>query len=244
MQNDELGRRFMEAQGRVAAIEGSKNPAPNTQAQVEPSRQGGEQNAAPQFLNEQVQAHAVATQAMYESQGFPAGAARAAAQAMNASTPNPMQAIQTPDPGPTPPMQPGATMQAMAVFQQAAANAMQAATPTQQHPVQTPAPSAPQMQPGATMQAMAAFQQAAGTAMQAAMGMNPAGNPQQAYADAMNAFAQQAGQAQYAAAQQQGMQQHAFMGFPASMPIPMQWQQPPTKPVEQQQDQPQQGQAI
>lgn len=81
------------------------------------------------------------------------------------------------------------------------------------------------MQPGATMQAMAAFQQAAAAAMQAAMGMNPAASPQQAYADAINAFAQQAGQAQFA----QGIQ---FIGFPPAMPMGMMWQQPTKQCVE------------
>ena len=86
-------------------------------------------------LNEQQKnAEIVATQALYESQGFPAAAARAAAQAMNstgsatlgfdnftaASRSSAMMV-------PPPPMQPGATMQAMANFQQAAAAAMQAA---------------------------------------------------------------------------------------------------------------------
>ena len=92
------------------------------------------------------------------------------------------------------------------------------------------------MQPGATMQAMAAFQQAAAAAMQAAMGMNPTASPQQAYADAMNAFAQQAGQAQF----QQGMQ---FMGFPPAMPMPMMWQQP-TKPNVEQPQQSQHEQQV
>mmetsp|Transcript_13821 Transcript_13821/g.22897 ORF Transcript_13821/g.22897 Transcript_13821/m.22897 type:complete len:337 (+) Transcript_13821:35-1045(+) len=218
MQNDEFTRRLMEAQARVAAVEGSKdhNQAqviPNAVKQLDNQKQPDDQNVPPQFLNEQNQAQAVATQAMYESQGFPAGAARAAAQAMNASTPGP-----TPDGG-APTMQPGAN-------------------------------GLPQMQPGATMQAMAAFQQAAAQAMQAAMGMNPtaAANPQQAYADAMNAFAQQAGQQAQFAAQQQGMPQGSYMGFPHAM-VPMQWQQQQqqpgaTKPVavaqppQQQQQQP------
>lgn len=142
VQNDELARRLMDAQSRVASVEGNKDAAPTPEAKVEQPK-GAE---PPTFMNEQAAAQAVATQAMYESQGFPAGAARAAAQAMNASTPS------------------------------------QSAPET---------PGAPQMQPGATMQAMAAFQQAAAAAMQAAMGMNPTA-PQQAYADAMNAFAQQA----------------------------------------------------
>lgn len=181
MQNEELGRRFMEAQARVAAIEANKNSEP---VQPEIPQKPVEQRAPPS-LNEQVQAQAVATQALYESQGFPAGAARAAAQAINASTAGPDQ------------------------------------TPSNA----TSATGAPQMQPGATMQAMATFQQAAAAAMQAAMGMNPAASPQQAYADAINAFAQQAGQAQFA----QGIQ---FIGFPPAMPMGMMWQQPTKQCVE------------
>lgn len=189
MQNEELGRRFAEAQTRVAAIEASK--ASESQPQPEVPQKQIEPRAPAQSLNEQVQAHAVATQALYESQGFPAGAARAAAQAMNASTPAPEQKISITSP-----------------------------------PVNGVVPP---MQPGATMQAMAAFQQAAAAAMQAAMGMNPAANPQQVYADAINAFAQQAGQVQF----QQGMQ---FMGFPPAMPMAMMWQQPskPSMEVPQQ----------
>lgn len=182
MQNEELGRRFMEAQARVAAIEANKGSDCPAQPEI-PLKQV--ETRAPPSLNEQVQAQAVATQALYESQGFPAGAARAAAQAINASTPGPDQT--------------------------------QSNTPSVN--------GVPQMQPGATMQAMAAFQQAAAAAMQAAMGMNPAASPQQAYADAINAFAQQAGQAQFA----QGIQ---FIGFPPAIPMAMMWQQPPKQCVE------------
>lgn len=133
MQNDELSRRFMEAQAKVAAIEGNgkaqtestEKETPETNNDTE--KKQSEQNSAPEFMNEQVKAQAVATQAMYESQGFPAGAARAAAQAMNASnTATTVVNSQSPS-GSTPQMQPGATMQAMATFQQAAAAAMQAA---------------------------------------------------------------------------------------------------------------------
>ncbi len=85
----------------------------------------------------------VATQALLESQGFPAAAARAASQAMNStgsataatvfdhfstttnSLSNNSSAMMAPPPPPQ--MQPGATMQAMANFQQAAAAAMQTA---------------------------------------------------------------------------------------------------------------------
>ena len=174
----------MEAQARVAAIEASKASENPPQPEVPQNQMD---RIATQSLNEQVQAQAVATQALFESQGFPAGAARAAAQAMNASTPGPEQTI--------------------------------ANTTTPSTTIPNTSTAVPAMQPGATMQAMAAFQQAAAAAMQAAMGMNPAASPQQVYADAMNAFAQQAGQVQF----QQGMQ---FMGFPAAIPMPMMWQQP------------------
>mmetsp|Transcript_17648 Transcript_17648/g.26790 ORF Transcript_17648/g.26790 Transcript_17648/m.26790 type:complete len:261 (-) Transcript_17648:71-853(-) len=134
MQNDELSRRFMEAQTKVAVIERKdKKKAESTEKKEETQESDDtkpkhtEQSSAPEFRNEQVKAQAVATQAMYESQGFPAGAARAAAQAMNA--PNTVSTVvNTPSPAVgVPQMQPGATMQAMAAFQQAAAAAMQAA---------------------------------------------------------------------------------------------------------------------
>mgnify|MGYP001804477929 CR=1 FL=1 len=71
----------------------------------------------------------MATQAIFESQGFPAAAARAAAQAVNGSLTDTPSVTQQPSiPNSTlPTMQPGATMQAMANFQQAAAAAMQQA---------------------------------------------------------------------------------------------------------------------
>ena len=92
-------------------------------------------------LNEQQRnAEIVATQALYESQGFPSAAARAAAQAMNStgaatlglehiasSIRNANGGAMMVSSSTPPPMQPGATMQAMANFQQAAAAAMQAA---------------------------------------------------------------------------------------------------------------------
>jgi len=194
MQNEELSLRFMEAQAKVAAIKGNGTAqAETTEEEVSETKNSktkkkqSEQNSAPEFMNEQVKAQAVATQAMYESQGFPAGAARAAAQAMNASN-------------------------------------------TTSTVVNAPATSVrvSQMQPGATMQAMATFQQAAAAAMQAALGMNPtaaAGNQQQAYAQAMTAFAQQQTREvpQFPGSQQQGMQQ-AFMAF-NPMAMQMAWQQ-------------------
>ena len=66
-------------------------------------------------LEQQAQAQAAATQAIFERQGFPPAAARAAAQTMNATPAKPDS--------PTA----GSTMKAMASFQQAAAAAMQAA---------------------------------------------------------------------------------------------------------------------
>jgi hypothetical protein len=117
MQNEELGRRFMEAQSRVAAVEGNNDAAHGSKMEAKTEQPNS------QFVNEQAQAQAVATQAMYESQGFPAGAARAAAQAMNGAT-----TLDAAAPTPSvPQMQPGATMQAMAAFQQAAHVAMSAA---------------------------------------------------------------------------------------------------------------------
>jgi hypothetical protein len=123
MQNEELSRRYLEAKSRVASIEGNSNGSETT-CKVEESQTS--QQVTPHFLNEQIQAQAVAAQALYESQGFPSGAARAAAQAMNGSTPG-TEASSTASTANVPQMQPGATMQAMAAFQQAAAAAMQAA---------------------------------------------------------------------------------------------------------------------
>jgi hypothetical protein len=123
MQNEELSRRYLEAKSRVASIEGNSNGSETT-CKVEESQTS--QQVTPHFLNEQIQAQAVAAQALYESQGFPSGAARAAAQAMNGSTPG-TEASSSASIANVPQMQPGATMQAMAAFQQAAAAAMQAA---------------------------------------------------------------------------------------------------------------------
>jgi bZIP transcription factor len=132
-QNDELTRLLMQAQAHAnsanapateTAIGDTKVAAvltavpETTVMQVEAPRPAAPiaaVAAAAQPPSEQeqlLQANTVATQALYESKGFPAAAARAAAHTMNASLP---------------PMQPGATMQAMANFQQACAQAMQAA---------------------------------------------------------------------------------------------------------------------
>jgi hypothetical protein len=215
-QNDELSRLLMQAQNQAAAVENSTPgqpelslpsvSAPQTTAIVKPD---GEQ-ASNSF--QQAQAQAVATQAMFESQGFPAAAARAAAQTMNASAPSDAPATTTTTtPAPAvsqsslPPMQPGATMQAMANFQQAAAAAMQAAIQGMQG------------NPGVNMNQLAA---------------TPVGaNPQQAYTDTMTALAMQQAAAAAAAGQQFTMQPGMqFMAHPM-----IAWQQ-------QQQQQQQQAQ--
>lgn len=120
---------------------------------------------------EQAEAEAVATQALYESQGFSAAAARQAAQTMKGSRTKPASIDAT-----LTDMQPGATMQAMASFQQAATAAMQAAMQGINNAI-----------PGVSMSQLAA---------------TPAGaNAQQAYTDTMTAIAMQ--QAAAAAAGQQ-----------------------------------------
>lgn len=96
---------------------------------------------------------------MFETQGFPAQAARAAAQTLNS--------------GALPPMQPGATMQAMANFQQAAAAAMQAAMQgmhgvNAMHLAVTPAPGQNAQQAFTDTMTALAMQQAAAAHMGAA----------------------------------------------------------------------------
>eukprot|EP00429_Kryptoperidinium_foliaceum_P075329 CAMPEP_0176221816 /NCGR_PEP_ID=MMETSP0121_2-20121125/19917_1 /TAXON_ID=160619 /ORGANISM="Kryptoperidinium foliaceum, Strain CCMP 1326" /LENGTH=316 /DNA_ID=CAMNT_0017561017 /DNA_START=81 /DNA_END=1031 /DNA_ORIENTATION=- len=193
-QNDDLSRMLMQAQAQVAAIEGQQQPtnAPASQPAA-PVKTEAPQQEQPQGSFQQAEANTVATQAVYESQGFPAAAARAAAQTMNGSTSGSNAQEATPATAPTPaassgtslpPMQPGATMQAMANFQQAAAAAMQAAV------------QGMQSIPGVSVQALTA------TA--------PAGaNSQQAYNDTMTALAMQ--QAAAAAVGQQYFQQNPFM---------------------------------
>lgn len=158
-QNDELTRMLMQAQTQIANGDEDK---PAAAVEVKPAAPAPtltvEQDA--KLQQEQAQAQAVATQAMYESQGFPAAAARAAAQTMTGSMPS---------------MQPGATMQAMANFQQAAAQAMQ--------------------------QAMGAMSSVGLNVHQ--MAAVPVGtNPQQAYTDTMTALAMQQAAAAAAAAGQ------------------------------------------
>jgi hypothetical protein len=222
-QNDELSRLFMQAQNQAAAVD-------TTGALVQPAGEPSATGIAPaaaaaatqmvvkpegeQASNsfQQAQAQAVATQAMFESQGFPAAAARAAAQTMNASAPSADPAT-VPAPAVSqsslPPMQPGATMQAMANFQQAAAAAMQAAIQGMQGI------------PGVNMNQLAA---------------TPVGaNPQQAYTDTMTALAmQQAAAAAAAGGQQQFVMQPGmhFMAHPM-----LAWQQQQQQAQQQQQTQ-------
>jgi hypothetical protein len=210
-QNDDLTRMLMQAQSQVAAAEGagqssaSSEPDSKQPAAVEPqgvNSEGGGMEPAAVSAAEQAQAQAVATQAMYETQGYSAAAARSAAQTMNASpAPGPMSAM-TAVPQPTvsagsghvsiPSMTPGATMQAMANFQQAAAAAMQAAM----HGMQGI--------PGVNLNQLSA---------------TPAGaNAQQAYTDTMTALAMQQAAAaaghQFLSSMQQHQQQHPAHLFP------------------------------
>jgi hypothetical protein len=127
---------------------------------------------------EQKKADTVATQAIFESQGFPAAAARAAAQAMNGNLDEKATSSTAAGDAPTtsasvlPSMQPGSTMQAMHNFQQAAAAAMQ--------------------------QAMGQMKGVPGLSQMAAA---PVGiNPQHAFTDAMTAIAMQQHAAAAAAA--------------------------------------------
>lgn len=145
-QNDELGRLFMQAQSQVAAVENGQQHQSQAQAQANANQEAAKAQAdaahqqqqqhqytAISSLSQQAQANTVATQALFESQGFPPAAARTAAQTMNATAPTPGALVPhnvsttTTNPPALPAMQPGATMQAMANFQQAAAAAMQAA---------------------------------------------------------------------------------------------------------------------
>lgn len=175
-QNDNLTRLLLQAQSQVNTSEASANAA--EQQQVTLKTEGEAVPPVGTSSNEQAEAQAVATQAVYESQGFPAAAARAAAQTMNASgQATSIATTTTAQPGqPFPTMQTGATMQAMANFQQAAAAAMQSAMG--------------QMQsiPGVNMNQIAA--QPVGT------------NAQQAYTDTMTALAMQQAAAAAASGQQ------------------------------------------
>lgn len=170
---------------------------------------------------QQAQAQAVATQAIFESQGFPAAAARMAAQTMNAGG---YSAI--------PPMQPGATMQAMANFQTACAQAMQAAIQGMQS---VPGLNLAQMQMlpthGANMQQAYTDQMTALAMQQAAaaqMGAHHfllaapllAGNAMWAANSAVAAATVAAANhsANVATASQQQQQHHQLQGQPSSPP--------------------------
>jgi hypothetical protein len=226
-QNDELSRLFMQAQNQAAAVDTTGTSVqPGEQSQSQPCAiapaaaaaaaatqivvKGEGEQASNSF--QQAQAQAVATQAMFESQGFPAAAARAAAQTMNASaapSTDPATAAAPSISQPSlPPMQPGATMQAMANFQQAAAAAMQAAIQGMQGI------------PGVNMNQLAA---------------TPVGaNPQQAYTDTMTALAMQQAAAAAAAGSQQFVMQPGmhFMAHPM-----LAWQQQQQQHQAQQQQQ-------
>jgi bZIP transcription factor len=148
-QNDELGRILLRVQTKIkavdegtevaspvfvpastaahtAAVEAKPPPAAAAVAAAGVVGQGGTATTVSAHeikeldvqsqQEQQARAQAVATQAILESQGFPEAAARMAAQTMNVGAYSNI-----------PPMQPGATMQAMANFQTACAQAMHAA---------------------------------------------------------------------------------------------------------------------
>ncbi|GAX14970.1 hypothetical protein FisN_12Lh331 [Fistulifera solaris] len=178
--NDELMQLLIQAQSMISP-NGEQKPSAHVH---DPIASNGMKDSM-----EQVEAEAVATQALYASQGFSAAAAREVAQTMKGTGSkigNVDSAI--------PDVQTGATMQAMASFQQAATAAMEAAMQGISHAI-----------PGLNMSQLAA---------------TPVGaNAQQAYTDAMTAMAMQQA-ATTTAGQQLGMQsfmmnpmfawQHAF----------------------------------
>ena len=196
-QNEELMRLILRAKNEVAAQEsGTKmevngQPTP-TAENVDPVIKSGELMKA----FGQAEADAVAAQAVFKSQGFPTAAARAAAQAVVPSVTSPSGSSQAAHP---PTMQPGATMQAMANFQQAATIAMQNAMK-----------SLAKTMPGVPVSQFSAPQPTDGT------------NAQQAFTDTMTALAMQ--QAAAAAGQQFMMQQS---GMPFLFPM-FGWTQPTT----------------
>lgn len=224
-QNDDLTRLLLQAQASVSAVNGSNAGPSRPENNVPPDAQPAPAASTAKQETDQRQAQAVATQAMYESQGYPAAAARAAAQAMNsaaaaAAVPPAATSVATttaaaattvattPAPSPftggaLPTMQPGATMQAMANFQQAAAAAMQVAI------------QGMQSIPGVNLTQLAMAPPAAGT------------NAQQAYTDTMTALAMQQAAAAAAAAAGQQFAMHAAAGLPFLPPHAMQmaWQQ-------------------
>jgi hypothetical protein len=197
-QNDELSRLLIQAQAQIASLEDGKKEESKASASFTNTEQVDGDSAF-----QQAQAQAVATQAIYESKGFPAAAARAAALAMNAN-----ESAEAPSAVPSPTeilaMQPGATMQAMANFQQAATAAMQTAIQGMQDI------------PGVNMMQLAA---------------TPVGaNAQQAYTDTMTAISMQQAAAA-AAAGSHIMMQSAFMTHPSLLwpESVVQATQPPTQ---------------
>lgn len=211
-QNDELTRLLMQAQAQVkisalvSATPATQDESTSATPSTEPNTEAGgvqqpqQGQAQPQQVqlqqsqqDQQAQAQAVATQALYESQGFPAAAARAAAQTMNCvAHSNPQSAGSSQA---LPPMQPGATMQAMANFQQAAAAAMQAA--------------------------MAGMQGIPGVNLTSMTATHTGANAQQAYTDTMTALAmQQAAAAHMGAYMGQHNPAAAFIANPMAMGWP------------------------
>jgi hypothetical protein len=207
-QNDDLTRLLLQAQASVSAVSGQGSTG-NSETKAPQEASAPPVSTAKQETD-QLQAQTVATQAMYESQGYPAAAARAAAQAINSAVAVTPAAATVTSPAPSsftggalPTMQPGATMQAMANFQQAAAAAMQVAI------------QGMQSIPGVNLTQLAMAPPAAGT------------NAQQAYTDTMTALAMQQAAAAAAAAAGQQFAMHAAAGLPFLPPHAMQmaWQQ-------------------
>jgi hypothetical protein len=194
-QNEELMRLILRAKSEVAAQESG------TKIEVSSPPKTAAETAGPVIKSEelikafgQAEADAVAAQAIFKSQGFPTAAARAAAHAVVPSAASPATSGQTAQP---PTMQPGATMQAMANFQQAATIAMQNAMK-----------ALAKTMPGVPVSQFAAPQPTDGT------------SAQQAFTDTMTALAMQ--QAAAAAGQQFMMQQS---GMPFLFPM-FGWTQP------------------
>jgi hypothetical protein len=200
-QNDDLTRLLMKARSYIGDLEAGKKEGMASSMTVTQttSVESGVREQMETSLD-QAHAEAVAAQAAYESQGFPAAAARAAAQTMSGTSllaEIPVAAAPAP-PTAIPPMQTGATMQAMANFQQAATAAMQAAI------------QGMQCIPGVNMSLLAAA---------------PVGaNAQQAFTDTMTALAMQQVAHAAAAAAGQRFAAHAGMAF---MTHPMLAWQPP-----------------
>jgi hypothetical protein len=221
-QNDELSRLLIQAQAQTSSIEGGQKQAavdvkvvPSFTANpshAKPASEGEQENSSSRQA-QQAQAQAVATQAVYESQGFPAAAARAVAQTINGGSapvsPSPVASAPSPSTAMAiPAMQTGATMQAMASFQQAATAAMQSAMLGMQDI------------PGMNMSQLAA---------------QPVGaNAQQAYTDTMTALAmQQAAAAAVAGHQFASMAFFAYPGFSWPQPPAQLAQQPPAQLAQQ-----------